>query len=105
MSGILVNIMKLKTTKKPYLALASISCLLLSPVFSLVASVMFAPKEDYTGYGALGIALLGLVIFLFMALTLGVVSLILSEKPKWVSILTTSLCALAILWVLLKKPF
>lgn len=98
------KIMNLAKSKKPYIALASAVCLVTSLPVACLTAEWFGPKEDYLGYGGLGIAILTLMVFLMAGLILGLLSIWRSEKPRALSISVIALNASAIIWLVLNKP-
>lgn len=89
---------------RPYLSIASVVCVVSSLPVARLGAEFFSPKEDYLGYGGLGVAIAVLVISLAIGLILGLVGLWRSEKPKILPISSILINALAIIWLVVNKP-
>ena len=90
--------------KKPLFATLSFSCLLLALPVGWLAIYLFAPKEDYLGYGGLGVALVGFMLTLAAGTISGMVSLLRREKPRLLAGLGLTGNAAGLIWVLINRP-
>ncbi|MEW5008844.1 MAG: hypothetical protein RPR28_03420 [Cycloclasticus sp.] len=90
--------------KTPYCSILSVVCAMSSLPLARLGAEWFAPKEDYTGYGGLGVAIAILVVSLVLGLTLGLIGTLRSEKPKALAVSITLMHASAIIILLLNKP-
>ncbi len=88
----------------PLFAALSFACLILPVPVARLALYLFAPTEDYLGYGGLGVALTGMNITLAAGTLLAIVSLLHKERPR----LFSALCLLShlavIIWVMNNLP-
>lgn len=101
-AGVMHKTMKVAQPKKPYMSLASAVCLVASLPAARLTAEWFGPKEDYTGFGALGIVIITIMVFLVVGLILGILSIWRSERPRALSISAISLNALAVIWLVVK---
>lgn len=89
---------------KPLFAALSFACLILALPASRLTIFLFAPAEDYLGYGGLGVALLGFLLTLIVGTILAVISLLRREHPRLISLLCLLSNAGVLLWVLINLP-
>lgn len=82
----------------------SFLCLILALPVGRLAIFIFAPTEDYLGYGGLGVALLGFTLTLAMGTSLAVGSLMRHEHPRFLSIFCLLANATVLIWVLINLP-
>ncbi len=93
-----------KKVKKPLLAIISIFCAAASLPIARIFADILAPKEDLLGYGALGIALIVLILSLFAGFVIGLIALFRGEHPRTLSILASLLNGAALVWVVASMP-
>jgi|GEM_PF-1528361 len=95
-----------KTLNKnlPYYSILSIVCAVSSLPLARFGAELFAPKEDYTGYGGLGVAIAILMISIALGFILGLVGVLRSEKPKVLAVSVTLIHASVIIFLLLNRP-
>lgn len=98
------KVVKVLETMKPSFSIASVVCVVASIPMARLGAELFSPKEDYLGYGGLGVAIAVLVISLSSGLILGLVGLWRSEKPRILPISATLINASAIIWLVANKP-
>ncbi|MEN8188445.1 MAG: hypothetical protein ABFS19_01265 [Thermodesulfobacteriota bacterium] len=97
--------MKNVRSKRPYMAVVSAVWLVTSLPAARLAAELFGPKEDYTGFGAAGVALLALLISQIGGIIFGFFSLLRNERPRALSIFVILLNGAAISWLLGKILF
>jgi hypothetical protein len=94
----------LEIKKKPLLASAAVFCAVVSLPMARIFSNLFAPKEDLLGYGALGVALIVLIFWLFIGFVLGFSALFRGEHPRTLPVIAIFLNGAALIWVVAKLP-
>jgi hypothetical protein len=91
-------------TRKPLFTGLSCACLLLALPVGRLALFLFAPIEDYLGYGGLDVALAGFLLTLTAGTTLALAALIRREHPQFISILCLLTNASVLTWVFANLP-
>ncbi|MCU7835728.1 MAG: hypothetical protein KZQ83_10825 [gamma proteobacterium symbiont of Taylorina sp.] len=94
----------MKATTKPIFSIISLICLVASYPMARVTADIFVPKEDYLGYGSLGVALITLLSILSVGIILGIISLVHAERPKFLSVAVLLLNGVPLIWLVTKFP-
>ena len=89
---------------RPIFAILSFVCLILPIPIARLAIYLFAPSEDYLGFGGLSVALVGMLITLLTGATLAVVSLFRHERPRLFSALCLISHSIIVLWIFFNRP-
>ena len=95
----------MKAVTKPIFSIISIICLVASFFMAKIIAEVYAPKEDYFGYGALGVAIITLLSVLSIDAISGITSLVRAEQPKFLSISAFSLNLVPLIWLITRMPF
>ena len=95
----------MKAVTKPIFSIISIICLVASLPMARIIADVYAPKEDYFGYGGLGVAIIMLLSVLSIGAIFGIISLVRAEQPKFLSISAFSLNMVPLIWLITKIPF
>ena len=69
-----------------------------------VFSSLFAPTEDLLGYGGPGAALIVIFITLIVGFATGLVSILCGEYPRTLSVTTSFLNGVALVWIMTRIP-
>jgi len=89
---------------KPYFSILSFVCFVAALPLARLGAGVFGPKEDYLGYGGMGVAIAILVIALVMGLLFALFGLTRSESPKLFPVSAILLNTLAVVWLVMQKP-
>jgi hypothetical protein len=89
---------------KPYFAVASFLCAMVSVPAARLGAAWFAPREDLLGFGGLGVALAVLVLLLAAGLVSGVIGLWRKESPRVLAAIAASFNGAGLLWVAVNMP-
>lgn len=95
----------MKAATRLIFSIISITCLVISLPMARIIAEIYAPKEDYLGYGALGVAIMTLLSALSVGVILGIISLVRAERPKFLSVAALLLNGVALIWIMTKIPF
>lgn len=88
----------------PYFAIVATICPPAAVPTAIVTTRIFAPNEDLLGYGAIGIAILSIVIVLVSGFICSIAALVRREKPRFLAIMAFLINVVALIWVLIKSP-